>query len=188
MPFCSEYRRRGLVLLMPETGRSRSARRSPHRAPKHALVYDSVRPSADLHPGPPNERKGMTILRFIALNLVALMSLVATSVHARRRGGGGGDGEDPIPWLTEFVAYILLGMLALAVVGALWRYFTRPSAADLARERNMRRLSSREAKATQGGEVRRKRAAPRSVAGHLPETGRVPSVSPRAPNGCNLAL
>lgn len=89
----------------------------------------------------------MTILRFLTLNSVALVSLVATSVHARRRGGGGGDGEDPIPWLTEFVAYFLLGMLALAVVGALWRYFTRPSAADLARERSMRRLSRREEKA-----------------------------------------
>ena len=46
-----------------------------------------------------------------------------------------------MPWLTEFVAYFFLAMLVLAVVGALWRYFTRPSAADLARERSMRRLS-----------------------------------------------
>ena len=52
-----------------------------------------------------------------------------------------------MPWLTEFVAYFFLAMLVLAVVGALWRYFTRPSAADLARERSMRRLSIREDKA-----------------------------------------
>jgi hypothetical protein len=89
----------------------------------------------------------MNILRFLTLNSIALVSLVATSVHARRRGGGGSDGEDPIPWLTEFVAYFLLGMLALAVVGALWRYFTRPSVADRARERSLRRVSRREERA-----------------------------------------
>ena len=71
---------------------------------------------------------------------------MTTTVHARRRGSGGG-GEDPFPWLTEFMVYIFLGLLALAVLGALWRYITRPSAADLARERSMRRLSRREAKA-----------------------------------------
>jgi hypothetical protein len=52
-----------------------------------------------------------------------------------------------MPWLTEFVAYFLVAMLALAVVGALWRYFTRPTAADLARDRSKRRLSRREEKA-----------------------------------------
>ena len=52
-----------------------------------------------------------------------------------------------MPWLTEFVAYFFLAIVVLAVVGALWRYFTRPSAADLARERSMRRLSRREDKA-----------------------------------------
>lgn len=76
-----------------------------------------------------------------------MASLMATPVQARRRGGGGSGGEDPFPWLAEFIAYFLLGMLALAVVGALWRYFTRPSAADMARERSMRRLSRREDKA-----------------------------------------
>ena len=80
-----------------------------------------------------------------ALSFLAMGSLMATSVHARRRGGSGG--EDPFPWLTEFMLYLFLGMLALGVVGAVWRYITRPSAADLARERSMRRLSRREAKA-----------------------------------------
>ena len=60
---------------------------------------------------------------------------------------GGSHGEDPFPWLTEVVAYVLLAMLALAVVGALWRCFARPATADLARERSMRRLSRREEKA-----------------------------------------
>lgn len=86
----------------------------------------------------------MSIPRIFAFSLMATASLVATSVHARRRGGS--HGEDPFPWLTEAVMYVLLGMLALAVLGALWRYFTRPSAADLARERSMRRLSRREEK------------------------------------------
>jgi len=90
----------------------------------------------------------MTTSRFLFLSSVATASLMATPVHARRRGGGGGGGgEDPFPWLTEVVAYVFLGLLALAVLGALWRYFTRPSAADLARERSMRRLSRREEKA-----------------------------------------
>ena len=89
----------------------------------------------------------MTISRFRMLAPIALVSLMTASAHARGRGGGGGEGEDPMPWLTEFMAYFFLVMLALAVVGALWRYFTRPSAADLARERSMRRLSRREDKA-----------------------------------------
>ena len=76
---------------------------------------------------------------------MTIASFVATSVHARRRGGS--HDEDPFPWLTEVVAYALLAMFALAVMGALWRYFTRPSTADLARERSMRRLSKREEKA-----------------------------------------
>jgi hypothetical protein len=88
----------------------------------------------------------MTISRFLALGSVATASLMPTTVHARRRGGGGG--EDPFPWLTEFVVYIFLGLLALAVLSALWRYLTRASAADLARKRSMRRLSRREEKAT----------------------------------------
>lgn len=88
----------------------------------------------------------MTTSRFLLLSSVATASLMATPVHARRRGGGGG-GVDPIPWLTEFVAYAFLSLLALAVLGALWRYLIRPSAADLARERSMRRLSRREEKA-----------------------------------------
>jgi hypothetical protein len=87
----------------------------------------------------------MTIPRIVAVSSMATASLVATSVHARRRGGS--HGEDPFPWLTEVVAYALIAMLALAVMGALWRRLTRPSAADLARERSMRRLSRREEKA-----------------------------------------
>jgi hypothetical protein len=51
-----------------------------------------------------------------------------------------------MPWLTELVAYFFLAVLALAVVAAVWRYFTRPSAADLARERSMGRQSRREDK------------------------------------------
>ena len=51
-----------------------------------------------------------------------------------------------MPWLTGLVAYFFLAVLALAVVAAVWRYFTRPSAADLARERSMRRQSRREDK------------------------------------------
>ncbi|MDM0112213.1 hypothetical protein QTI66_08630 [Variovorax sp. J22R133] len=75
----------------------------------------------------------------------AVLSLLATSAHARRRGGGGGgSGEDHFPWLTDLVIYVLLGLFALSVVGALWRYFTRPSAADMARERSMRRQSMRQ--------------------------------------------
>lgn len=93
---------------------------------------------ADLQLDPPNQpRKGMTTPRFLLPISVAMASLMATSVHARRRGGRGG--EDPFPWLTEFVAYVLIGLLVFAVLGALWSYFTRPSAADLARERSMRR-------------------------------------------------
>lgn len=87
-----------------------------------------------------------SIPRSVALSSMTIASFVTTSVHARRRGGS--HGEDPFPWLTEVVAYVLLAMFALAVMGAMWRYFTRPSAADLARERSMRRLSKRDEKAS----------------------------------------
>lgn len=82
--------------------------------------------------------------RLLSLFSVVVGNLLAASAHARRRGGGDSGGEDSFPWLTEVVVYVLLGMLALSVVGALWRYLTRPSAADLARKRSDRRLASRD--------------------------------------------
>ena len=99
----------------------------------------------DLRLAPSIRPMHMSIRRIFAFSLMATAGFLATTpVHARRRGSS--HGEDPFPWLTEAVMYVLLGMLALAVLGALWRYFTRPSAADLARERSMRRLSRREEK------------------------------------------
>ena len=98
--------------------------------------------SADLQARPPDQRTGMTFPRSLALVPVSLASLAASSAHARRRGGGGS--EDPFPWLTDFMLYLFLGMLTIAVVGALWRYFTRPSVADLARERSVRRHARRQ--------------------------------------------
>lgn len=83
------------------------------------------------------------MLKFFAFASVTSASLMATSAQARRRGAGGG-GEDMFPWLTELVVYIVLAMVALAVAGALWRYFTRPTVADLARERSRRRRSGRD--------------------------------------------
>ncbi len=72
------------------------------------------------------------------------MDPVATSHIFLAKGGGiGSHGEDPFPWLTEFFVCALLRIFAFGVVGALWRYFTRPSAADLARERSTKRLSER---------------------------------------------
>ena len=113
----------------------------------HYSVYflaEVVPQSFDSAFGSPDMQRARTIIfRITAAGSLAMSGLAATSAHARRRGGSG-HGEDPFPWLTDFVLYVLLGMLALAVVGALWRYFTRPSAADLARERSMRRLSRRE--------------------------------------------
>jgi len=82
----------------------------------------------------------------LMLAAVAAFGLLATPVYARRRGGGGGHGEDPAPWLPELMAWIVLGFIALAIVGALWRYFTRPSSADLARARSEQRLSRRHEK------------------------------------------
>ena len=83
----------------------------------------------------------IAISRVAPFLMMLTAGLVATSVHARRRGGS--HGEDLFPWLTEVVLYGLVGLFALAVLGTVWRYLTRPSAADLARQRSMRRLSKR---------------------------------------------
>lgn len=85
----------------------------------------------------------MTIVRLFALSSMGAGMLMATSAYARKRGSGNG-GDDPFPWLTEVVVYVLLGMLALSVVGALWRFVTRPTAADLARQRSNGRQASRD--------------------------------------------
>ena len=122
-------------------------RREPQRGGRSACVPTKMPAKINSRPSTRPFNAGpmrMTIPRIVAFSLIAAGSLVATLVHARRRGGN--HGEDPLPWLTEAVPYVLLAMLALAVVGALWRYLSRPSAADLARERSMRRLSRQEEK------------------------------------------
>ncbi|MDM0075547.1 hypothetical protein QTH90_14185 [Variovorax sp. J2P1-59] len=75
---------------------------------------------------------------------MALLILMTPSVHARRRGGGHGYGEELFPWLLEFVVYLVVSLVVLAIVGALWRRLTRPSAAELARERSAIRQRRRQ--------------------------------------------
>lgn len=78
------------------------------------------------------------------LILGALASLMTASAYARRRGGGG----DSVPWLSDMVLYVFIGLAALAVVltvvSVLLRHFGRRSAADMARERSMRRQVRRQ--------------------------------------------
>jgi len=68
-----------------------------------------------------------------------LAGILAFPAYARRRGGGGSE----MPWLSEAVLYTLLGLAVLAVVlaiaGFLLRNVGRRSAAELARERSMKR-------------------------------------------------
>ena len=87
----------------------------------------------------------------IALLGVALLCSGIETAHARRRGGGHGNGGDGLSALDPFVPYIFIGVLAivsLLIIWAVWKYFRQPSEEarvneEAARRRAQRRLERR---------------------------------------------